>query len=95
MISRLSTEDDIRTVSLFGKGKLGPEIREYLSRLGLGLVDIEIAKEDFDESTFPTDMPESLRKELINKLKGSHTYKVNARHNIYNKNGEPTTKQLL
>lgn len=95
MLDGLNSEEDLRTVSLFDSKKFDDDIRKYLTSLGLGLIDIRIATQDFEESVLPQDIPDNLRKELASKLKGSQTYKVNALHTIYNSIGDPTEKTQI
>ena len=93
MLDGLNTEDNIRTVALYDSKEHDDDITKYLATLGLGLVDIQITTQDFDESSLPSEISDSLRKELAEKLKGSQTYKVNALHKIYNGQGEPTERR--
>jgi AAA15 family ATPase/GTPase len=58
----------------------------------LGLFDVQITTKDFEESELPTDMPEKLRAQLVEKLKGSQSYSVYALHKIYDSEGKPTEK---
>lgn len=90
MIDGLSTDDDIRTVALHNTSAYSIKIQDYIKSLNLGILDIQIATRDFDEAELPANMPEALRKELINQLQGQQTYKVNAVHNLYDNDGQAT-----
>ncbi|MFN8352839.1 MAG: ATP-binding protein [Spirosomataceae bacterium] len=92
MLDGLNIDEDIRTVSLSESKGYKDKIRQYLSSLGLGLFDVQITTKDFEESELPTDIPENLRTQLIEKLKDSQSYKVYALHKIYNSEGNPTEK---
>lgn len=90
MIDGLNTDDDIRTVTLHNISAYNVSIQDYIRSLNLGILDVQIATRDFDESELPSNLPEQLRKELIDQLKGQQTYKVNAIHNLYDEIGQPT-----
>lgn len=90
----LNIEEDISTVSLFESKEYKEKIRNYLRNLGLGLRDVEITRKDFEESELPIDLPENLRIQLAEKLKGSHSYSVYAFHRTYDLNGNPTEKSF-
>lgn len=86
------SEEDIRTVSLSESREYKDKIRQYLSNLGLGIFDVQITTKDFEEAEVPTDLPDNLRSQLIDKLKGSKSYNVYALHKIYDSEGKPTEK---
>lgn len=92
MLDGLNVEEDIRTVSLSESQEYNPKIRQYLSNLGLGLYEVQITTKDFEESELPTDIPEKMRIQLAEKLKGSQSYSVYALHKIYDSEGKPTEK---
>lgn len=96
MLDGLNTEDDlIRTVSLYDSKQFDEDIRKYLTSLGLGLMDIQVATQDFEESSLPNNLPEHLKKELTERLTGSQSYVVNALHQMYNNQGEPTKRKQV
>lgn len=92
MLDGLNIEEDIRTVSLSESKEYNEKIRQYLISLGLGIFDVQITTKDFEESELPTDMPEKLRTQLVEKLKGSQSYSVYALHKVYDSEGKPTEK---
>ncbi|HLP11163.1 MAG TPA: ATP-binding protein [Flavobacteriales bacterium] len=92
MIDGLNTDDDIRTASLSELNEYKETIRKYLSNLGLGLHDVEITPKDFEESELPHSMPENLKTQLAQKLKGSKSYIVHAIHQTYKSDGSPTNE---
>jgi uncharacterized protein len=92
MLDGLNVEEDIRTVSLFNSPEFNEKIRQYLKHLGLGLFDIQITMKDFEESHLPTDIPDHLRTQLSEKLKGSQSYSVYSLHNVYDSDGKTTEK---
>jgi AAA15 family ATPase/GTPase len=92
MLDGLNIEEDIRTVSLSESNEYNKKIRQYLSSLGLGLFDVQITTKDFDESELPDNMPDNLRSQLLDKLKGTQSYTVYALHKIYDSDGKPTEK---
>ena len=95
MLDGLNTEDDIGTIALYDSKKFDKDIKQYLTTLGLGLIDIQISTQDFEESSLPKNMPENLRKKLIDKLTGSQTLKVNALHEIYDEQGKPSGRKQV
>ncbi len=90
MLDGLNIDEDITTVSLFDSKEYKDKIRRYLSNLGLGLFDLQITTKDFDETELPTELPDNLRTQLIEKLKDSQSYKIYALHKIYDFAGKPT-----
>jgi AAA15 family ATPase/GTPase len=93
MIDGLNIEEDIRTVSLSESQEYNEKIRQYLISLGLGIFDVQITTKDFEESELPADMPEKMRAQLVEKLKGSQSYSVYALHKVYDSEGKPTEKK--
>lgn len=92
MLDGLNIEEDIRTVSLSNSKEYKDKIRQYLSSLGLGLLDVQITTKDFEASELPADMPDNLRSQMVEKLKGTQSYTVYALHKIYGSDGKPTEK---
>lgn len=92
MLDSLNVEEDMRTVSLFASRKYNEKIRHYLSSLGLGIFDLQIKAKDFEESDLPADLPENLRNQLVEKLKGGRSVTTYAQHKVYDLEGKPTEK---
>ncbi len=89
MIDGLNTET-INTVTLWDNRTFQNRIREYMTKLGLDLVDIDITTKDFDSSELPDILNENEREKLINQLRGSKSFKIYAKHKIYSETGEVT-----
>ncbi len=94
-IDGIDTEDEeIRTVSMWDNELDRENITEYLLRLNLGLVGVDISKKDFDEADLPKNINESTRNILIKKLSDSQSYSVQALHKIYSSDGKETGKNI-
>jgi len=93
MIDGLNTEE-LHTVDLWEKEEYRDKIKKYLESLSLNIADIDIAAKDFDESELPPDLPKSMRSRLAKGLKGKQSYKVIAKHRLYDINAKPTKKLL-
>jgi uncharacterized protein len=92
MVDGLYAEDDIRTVTLAESQEYQQRIKLFLQNLDLGLQDIEINSNDFEESDLPADITEDLKNELSRQLKGSKTYVITGQHKVYARNGQATGK---
>lgn len=94
-IDGIETEDEeIRTVSMWENEDDRQDIIQYMKRLNLGFVGVEIAKRDFTESDLPTEMNENTRKMLVEKLSGSQSYAVEAVHSMYAADGKQSDQQI-
>jgi AAA15 family ATPase/GTPase len=92
MIDGLNTEDDVQTVSLAVNSSYKDKIRQYLTSIGLGLYDIEVATKDFEESQLPESLDENMRIQLSRQLMGTKSYSVNAMHQTYKSDGSLSDK---
>lgn len=91
----LNTErDELTTVSLWNNKKYKQKIDEYLSRLNLGFVGIDISTKEFDSSDLPEDLPARTRKMLIKQLTGKMSYKVFTRHKSYTSKGTESNEEI-
>ncbi|MFP5041139.1 AAA family ATPase [Parasediminibacterium sp. JCM 36343] len=94
-IDGIDTEDEeIRTLSMWDNELDRENITEYLLRLNLGFVGIDISKKDFDEADLPKNINESTRSLLIRNLSDSQSYSVLALHKIYSSDGTETGKNI-
>lgn len=94
-IDGIDTEDEeIRTVTMWENEPLRKEITDYLLHLNLGFTGIEISTKDFDETDLPKGLSDSVRTDLINKLKDSQRYSVSTTHPIYNESGKASEKSI-
>jgi AAA15 family ATPase/GTPase len=94
-IDGIDTEDEeIRTVTMWDNETDRLNITEYLLRLNLGLVGVDIAKKDFDEADLPKNLHESTRSQLIKNLSDSQSYSVQALHKVYAADGKDTGQSL-
>jgi uncharacterized protein len=94
-IDGIDTEDEeIRTVSMWDNELDRENITEYLLRLNLGFVGIDISKKDFDEADLPKNINERTRSLLIKNLSDSQSYSVQALHKTYSQEGKETGKKI-
>ncbi len=93
MIDGLNTEI-IRTVTLWDNEGYQNKINDYMTKLGLGLVEIDITTKDFDSSDLPDILNKDERDKLIKQLHGSKSFTIFAKHKIYSSEGEETSDFL-
>ncbi|MDI9363887.1 MAG: ATP-binding protein [Flavobacterium sp.] len=92
-IDGIDTEDEeIRTVSMWDNETDKEDITQYLLRLNLGFVGIDISKKDFDEADLPKSLNETTRSMLVKNLSGSQGYSIQALHRTYSLDGKDTGK---
>ncbi len=90
-IDGINTEDEaIRTVRIWENENARADITNYLLRLDLGFVGINISKKIFDESDIPKDLTENQKKYLIQELSGEEGYSVQSMHKIYSSDAKET-----
>lgn len=90
MIDGLNTEE-LHTVDLWDKEDYRDKIKKYLESLSLNIADVDITTKDFDESELPDDMPKEMKNRLAKSLKGKQSFKVIAKHTLYDTNAKPTS----
>lgn len=94
-IDGIDTEDEeIRTVTMWDNEAEREDITQYLLRLNLGFVGIDISKKDFDEADLPKNINESTRSLLVKNLLGSQGYSIQSLHKTYSANGKETGKNI-
>jgi len=86
MIDGLNTET-INTVTLWGNKDYQDKINDYVTRLGLSLVAVDITIKDFDTS----ELPDILQKQLT----GSKSFTIDAKHKVYSSEGRATKDFLF
>lgn len=86
--------DEIGTVSLWENPEMREKIKQYMAALGFGILDIDIATREFDESELPASMPNSQRDQLAGMLRGKKTYSIHTIHRLYDREGNPTDNTL-
>jgi uncharacterized protein len=89
-IDGIDTEDEeIRTVSMWDNEADREDITQYLLRLNLGFIDIDISKKDFEEADLPKNLTERTRNLIINNFPN---YTIQALHKTYSFDGKETGK---
>jgi len=95
MINGLNTEDQaVNTIALLNNDNFKNLINHYFHRLNLGIEGVEIMAKDFDPAELPEDLPEGARSLITEELKGKKGFTILTRHQTYNKDGDPTGRQL-
>ncbi len=96
MIDGLNNEttEVFGTVELWADESYQGKINEYMKKLGLGLVKIDIKTKDFDSSELPENLDEVEKDKLAKFLKGSKSYSIKAVHNIYAVHGEKSSETI-
>jgi hypothetical protein len=91
-IDGLDTDlEGIQTVELLQNPEYAEKVRQYLGALGLGILDIDVKADDFDEKNQPDLSSQRLKSELAKHLSGNNEVKAWALHRLYDQNGKPTT----
>lgn len=91
MIDGLNTET-ISTVHLWEEKEYREKIRTYMTKLGLGLAEIDVTTKDFDISELPDNIDENTRNMLIKQLSGAKSFNILAKHKIYSSEGGETNE---
>lgn len=96
MIDGLNTETvNINTVILWEKNKeYRKKINNYMTKLGLSLVEIDIITRDFDAAELPSSLSDNERKKFIKRLSGAKSFTINAKHKVYASDGKETNNSL-
>jgi len=94
MIDGLYTET-INTITLWDDEKYQDKINDYMTKLGLGLVEIDIASKDFDPTDLPASIQESDKNQLMKQLNGAKSFTIYAKHNVYASQGEATKETIV
>lgn len=89
MIDGLNTET-MNTVSIWDDENYQLKINDYMSKLGLSLVEIDITTKDFDSSDLPDILNDNERERLIKRLSGSKSFTIFAKHKVYSTEGQET-----
>ncbi|MCU0435952.1 MAG: ATP-binding protein [Bacteroidia bacterium] len=88
IIDGLDTEDEqVTTVQLWQNEEYRDKIRQYLIALEIGIVDLEIVTQEFNESDLRSDMPNDLRNQIIQTFTGRSAFKVDATHRYFDAKG--------
>ena len=94
-IDGIDTEDEeIRTVTMWDNEADKANITDYLLRLNLGFVGIDISKKDFNEADLPKNIDENTKNILIKNLSGSQGYSIQSQHKMYDSDGTETDKSV-
>jgi uncharacterized protein len=93
IIDGLDTEDEqLITFQLWQNPENREKIKQYLIALEIGIVDIDIVKQKFNEADLRSDIPSELRAQLIQKLSGKSAIKVDATHNYFDAQGNRSSR---
>jgi AAA15 family ATPase/GTPase len=93
IVDGIITEDEVMgTVKLFEDSTYREKIKDYLTTLNLGIIDLEVDSKDFEESELGHEIPEESRRTLINFLTGKKSYSINTLHHVYDEAGKKTSK---
>ncbi len=76
------------TVNLLENKKYKTIILEFLNRADIGINDIELNEYDITYENLPEEMPDSIKKEVLKKLKGEKKFRLFTVHEIYNEKNE-------
>ncbi len=94
-IDGIDTEDEeIRTVNMWDNELQRENITDYLLRLNLGFIGIDVSKKDFDETDLPKNINDNTRNLLIKNLSDSQGYSVQSLHKGYASDGKETGKNI-
>tara|TARA_R110002072_G_scaffold38357_1_gene111248 strand:+ start:911 stop:2215 length:1305 start_codon:yes stop_codon:yes gene_type:complete len=93
MIDGLNTET-INTVTLWEDKKYQEKINDYMTKLGLDLVEIDIDTKDFDSAELPHYLNENERAKLIKRLSGAKSFTIMAKHKVYSGEGKDSGEFL-
>lgn len=91
VINGLETEDKMpETLSLLQNETYRNKIEDFLLRLNLGFVGMEVQTKNFDMGDLPTDMDEQVKILISQQLNGKKGLSIWAKHRIYDAEGKPT-----
>ena len=94
-LNGINTEDhEMRTVAMWDEPEMKSVINDYMLKLNLGIVELDISKKNFEETDLPDNIDETLRIELVNQLKDAQGYSVLTGHRTYDSKGKDTGKIL-
>jgi hypothetical protein len=82
--------EGVSTAQMLRDSDLAQPIRDYLTSLGLRILDVDVKTQQFDQTALPPGMPESMQRTLRESLKGANRHVVLAKHRIYDAEGRPT-----
>jgi len=77
-----------------GRRKLSQKITEYMTRLNLGIIGIDITTKEFDSAELPNTLNENTRNRLIKQLSGKKSFTVFVKHKVYSNSGKETKEFL-
>jgi len=91
VVNGLETDkEELTTIALWRKFGLEQQIKEYLSLLDLGFIDLSIQEKEFDPSSLPEGLSETDKQLISQQLHGHKQIQVSTSHKIYNNKGEPS-----
>lgn len=95
VIDGLNTQkEEFQTVRMWENVTYRAKIKDYLSRLNIGIQDIDIVTKDFDAAELPNNLSENARNLLTQTLMGKKSYAIVAKHNLYDKDGFRTNESM-
>lgn len=93
MIDGLHTET-ISTITLWQDEEYQKKINDYMTKLGLSLVEIAITSKDFDIAELPTSLNDHDRIKLGQQLSGTKRFTIQAMHQVYAANGHAIDERV-
>ena len=94
-LNGIDTEmQEVRIVEMWNDPEMQSAINNYITKLNLGIIGLEISKKKFDENDLPEGIEEKQKRDLINRLKDKEGYVVAATHQLYDSSGNKTTSTL-
>lgn len=93
MIDGLNTEA-LDTATLWKNKKYKEKIIDYMIKLDLNLVGVDMDTKEFDVSQVPDFLNENAKNQLIEKLSGKEGFRFYAKHKLYSNEGKETENRI-
>lgn len=61
---------------------------DFFKRTQLGFEEVKTVEKEIDKSILPSDLPESVKVELMNELRGKKNIELYTKHNVYDEKGQ-------
>ncbi len=93
MIDGLNIET-IGTVHMWEDADYREKIRTYMSKLDLGLADVDVITKNFDTSELPDSLSDGMKSQLTKQLSGAKSFDIIAKHTFFSQEGAVTDELL-
>lgn len=93
MIDGLNIET-IGTVHMWEDADYREKIRTYMSKLDLGLADVDVITKNFDTSELPDSLSDGMKSQLTKQLSGAKSFDIIAKHKFFSQEGAVTDELL-